>query len=101
MNTLSHTTIQWPDIPQHLPREYNLSSRKDFRVKQLSALAIISKGFSLVTEIRTLLSQMPSMSPNNMSTYRAIVSLDELINYQLLPLKNARSIELGVVSLNG
>jgi hypothetical protein len=97
---LKHKTIRWPDIPQRVPTEFGLSGRRDFRAKQLFALALIAQGYSLMTEIRTLIAWMYSISPGSGSTYRAVASLGELVDEQNLRLKDSRSITLSVVSLS-
>ena len=93
--------IQWPEIPQELPSENGLSRRKDFRTKQLLALFLASRGFSVVVEVYTLLGQFLYIGTRATSLKRTISSLveNEILHAEILTLQSSYPIPLSFIRL--
>ena len=71
--------ITWPTIPGRAIRSHShhLSAHPGFWHKQALTLFLISQGFSLETEIKSLVAQKLGIQANAGSLYRAIIRLDE------------------------
>jgi hypothetical protein len=75
---LEHNTVKWPDMPEDIPPTYGLSTRSEFRTKQVYTLFLASQGFSLSVEIYTLLAWLFDRKARNSAFGRALNSLVDL-----------------------
>jgi hypothetical protein len=97
MDILDHQ-FQWPTIPQpdEIPADSGLSRRRDFRLKQLLALFLVSRGFSVAVEMYTLMADFLRTDIRASSVRAAIPSL---VDIGILHTKNLTMHHSGPVPL--
>jgi hypothetical protein len=99
-HVLTHQDIPWPDTPQEIPPAFGLSRRRDFRLKQIFTLFLISQGFNVSVEIYILLGRFLGVNYISESYRRAQLSMVDagLLTKAVPPVRGLRS-KLSIVHL--